>query len=251
MAQKSKSRMGPKTQKAMDTQASSGRGKAVADGFKKFASEVKSIPGNIARDVKMGASAGVFSNREKQAANLARKDYSQADIEDYFARTATIARNKAQQNFMRKDQSDRTPAVTPPAVAPPAPPAQVAAPPAQVVASPAQLVASPAQFPIPVGGIYSAPTNAPFTTQVRPILPGNPFERPSVVQAVDGLPVSPFARPSVVQAVDGQPVQFAAEGGAVRSAMMQNNIGQTEDARLSVPDGALPRLCPTTTRSTT
>jgi hypothetical protein len=245
MAQKSKSRMGPKTQKAMDTQASSGRGKAVADGFKKFASEVKSIPGNIARDVKMGASAGVFSNREKQAANLARKDYSQADIEDYFARTdATIARNKAQQNFMRKDQSDRTPAVTPPAVAPPAPPAQVAAPPAQVVASPAQLVASPAQFPIPVGGIYSAPTNAPFTTQVRPILPGNPFERPSVVQAVDGLPVSPFARPSVVQAVDGQPVQFAAEGGAVRSAMMQNNIGQTEDARLSVPDGGIASFVP-------
>jgi hypothetical protein len=245
MMQKSKSRMGPKTQKAMDTQASSGRGKAVADGFKKFASEVKSIPGNIARDVKMGASAGVFSNREKQAANLARKDYSQADIEDYFARTdATIARNKAQQNFMRKDQSDRTPAVTPPAVAPPAPPAQVAAPPAQVVASPAQLVASPAQFPIPVGGIYSAPTNAPFTTQVRPILPGNPFERPSVVQAVDGLPVSPFARPSVVQAVDGQPVQFAAEGGAVRSAMMQNNIGQTEDARLSVPDGGIASFVP-------
>ena len=230
MTQKSKSRMGPKTQKAMDTQASSGRGKAVADGFKKFASEVKSIPGNIARDVKMGASAGVFSNREKQAANLARKDYSQADIEDYFARTdATIARNKAQQNFMRNDQSDRTPAVTPPAVAPPAPPAQVAAPPAQVVASPAQLVASPAQFPIPVGGIYSAPTNAPFTTQVRP----------SVVQAVESQPVSPFARPSVVQAVDGLPVQFAAEGGAVRSGIMQNNISQTEDARLSVPDGGI------------
>jgi hypothetical protein len=238
MMQKSKSRMGPKTQKAMDTQASSGRGKAVADGFKKFASEVKSIPGNIARDVKMGASAGVFSGRDKQAENLARKDYSQADIEDYFARTdATIARNKAQQNFMRKDRSDRTPAVTPPAVTPPAPPAQVVAPPAQVVAQ-------PAQFPIPVGGSYSAPTNAPFTTQVRPILPGNPFERPSVVQAVDGLPVSPFARPSVVQAVDGQPVQFAAEGGAVRSAMMQNNIGQTEDARLSVPDGGIASFVP-------
>jgi hypothetical protein len=233
MTQKSKSRMGPKTQKAMDTQASSGRGKAVADGFKKFASEVKSIPGNIARDVKMGASAGVFSGRDKQAENLARKGFSQADIEDYFARTdATIARNKAQQNFMRNDQSDRTPAVTPPAVAPPAPPAQVAA-------QPAQVVAQPAQFPIPVGGSYSAPTNAPFTTQVRPILPGNPFERPSVVQAVDGLPVSPFARPSVVQAVDGLPVQFAAEGGAVRSGIMQNNISQTEDARLSVPDGGI------------
>jgi hypothetical protein len=118
-----------KSGKAMaPSKASSSLGKAVADGFKQFASDVKSIPGNIARDVKMGASAGVFSNREKQAANLARKDYSQADIEDYFARTdATIARNKAQQNFMRKDQSDRTPAVTPPAVAPPAPPAQVAA----------------------------------------------------------------------------------------------------------------------------
>jgi hypothetical protein len=114
MAMAEAARMRPKTQKAMDTQASSGRGKAVADGFKKFASEVKSIPGNIARDVKMGASAGLFSNREKQAANLARKDYSQADIEDYFARTdATIARNKAQQNFMRNDRSDRPPAVAP------------------------------------------------------------------------------------------------------------------------------------------
>jgi hypothetical protein len=180
-----------KSGKAMaPSKASSSLGKAVADGFKQFASDVKSIPGNIARDVKMGASAGVFSNREKQAANLARKDYSQADIEDYFARTdATIARNKAQQNFMRKDQSDRTPAVTPPAVAPPAPPAQVAA-------QPAQLVASPTQFPIPVGGSYSVPTNAPFTTQVRP----------SVVQAVESQPVSPFARPSVVQAVESQPV---------------------------------------------
>jgi hypothetical protein len=72
MMQKSKSRMGPKTQKAMDTQASSGRGKAVADGFKKFASEVKSIPGNIARDVKMGASAGVFSGPRQTGSRTLR-----------------------------------------------------------------------------------------------------------------------------------------------------------------------------------
>jgi hypothetical protein len=198
-------------------------GSALSQGLGSFGRAVSSIPGDIARDVGMGISAGMFSGRDKQAENLASKGFSQADIEDYFARTdATIARNKAQQNFMRNDRSDRTSAVTPPA-----PPAQVVAPPAQVVAQPAQVVAQPAQFSIPVGGSYSAPTNAPFTTQVRPILPGNPFERPYVVPAVDGLPV-----------------QFAAEGGAVRSAMMQNNIGQTEDARLSVPDGGIASFVP-------
>jgi hypothetical protein len=204
MTQKSKSRMGPKTQKAMDTQASSGRGKAVADGFKKFASEVKSIPGNIARDVKMGASAGVFSGREKQAANLARKDYSQADIEDYFARTdATIARNKAQQNFMRNDRSDRTPAVTPEA---------------QVVAQPAQVVAQPAQFIAPAAIRYG---------QQDIMVPqsGAPMQPISLAQVPSGLTPPPAFQPiQFGQTFDPmpppafQPLQFAAEGGAINSS---------------------------------
>jgi hypothetical protein len=51
--------------------ASSGRVKAVADGVKKFASDI------AFRDVKMGASAGVLSSRKKQTENLARKNYTQ------------------------------------------------------------------------------------------------------------------------------------------------------------------------------
>jgi hypothetical protein len=195
MAQKSKSRMGPKTQKAMDTQASSGRGKAVADGFKKFASEVKSIPGNIARDVKMGASAGLFSNREKQAANLARKDYSQADIEDYFARTdATIARNKAQQNFMRNDRSDR----------PPAQPAQVVAQPAQFIA-PAAIRYGQQDIMVPQSG---APMQPISLAQVPSgLTPPPAFQPIQFGQTFDPMPPPAF-----------QPLQFAAEGGAINSS---------------------------------
>jgi hypothetical protein len=197
MAQKSKSRMGPKTQKAMDTQASSGRGKAVADGFKKFASEVKSIPGNIARDVKMGASAGLFSNREKQAANLARKDYSQADIEDYFARTdATIARNKAQQNFMRNDRSDRPPAV--------APEAQVVAQPAQFIA-PAAIRYGQQDIMVPQSG---APMQPISLAQVPSgLTPPPAFQPIQFGQTFDPMPPPAF-----------QPLQFAAEGGAINSS---------------------------------
>jgi hypothetical protein len=197
MTQKSKSRMGPKTQKAMDTQASSGRGKAVADGFKKFASEVKSIPGNIARDVKMGASAGVFSGREKQAANLARKDYSQADIEDYFARTdATIARNKAQQNFMRNDRSDRPPAV--------APEAQVVAQPAQFIA-PAAIRYGQQDIMVPQSG---APMQPISLAQVPSgLTPPPAFQPIQFGQTFDPMPPPAF-----------QPLQFAAEGGAINSS---------------------------------
>jgi hypothetical protein len=81
-------------------------GSALSQGLGSFGRAVSSIPGrHCARCKDGGISAGVFSGRDKQAENLARKGFSQADIEDYFARTdATIARNKAQQNFMRNDQ---------------------------------------------------------------------------------------------------------------------------------------------------
>ena len=64
---------------------------------KGFFETLKSVPGAIARDVSMGVSAGLFSNRDTQRANLAEKGYSAAEIDDYFARTdATIARNEAE-----------------------------------------------------------------------------------------------------------------------------------------------------------
>jgi hypothetical protein len=75
-----------------------------------FGRAVSSIPGNIARDVKMGTSAGLFSGRDKQAENLASKGFSPAEIQDYFARTdATIARNAAQQDSGRSDRSNDAP----------------------------------------------------------------------------------------------------------------------------------------------
>jgi hypothetical protein len=101
----SRSRAGARENKSGNAmapaKASSGRVKAVADGVKKFASD-------IARDVKMGASAGVLSSRKKQTENLARKNYTQEQIKDYFARTdATINRNEAQKNLRRKNESKK------------------------------------------------------------------------------------------------------------------------------------------------
>jgi hypothetical protein len=91
------------------TTSSSGRN-ALSQGLGSFGRAVSSIPGNIARDVKMGTSAGLFSGRDKQAENLKSKGFSQADIKDYFARTdATIARNAAQQDFGRSDRSNDAP----------------------------------------------------------------------------------------------------------------------------------------------
>jgi hypothetical protein len=91
------------------TTSSSG-GSALSQGLGSFGKAVSSIPGNIARDVKMGTSAGLFSGRDKQAENLKSKGFSQADIKDYFARTdATIARNAAQQDFGRSDRSNDAP----------------------------------------------------------------------------------------------------------------------------------------------
>jgi hypothetical protein len=78
--------------------ASSGGLGSLSAGLGRAVDTVRSIPGNFARDVRMGTSAGVFANRDKQAENLASKGYSQRDIQDYFARTdATIARDAAQE----------------------------------------------------------------------------------------------------------------------------------------------------------
>jgi hypothetical protein len=91
------------------TTSSSGRN-ALSQGLGSFGRAVSSIPRNIARDVKMGTSAGLFSGRDKQAETLKSKGFSQADIKDYFARTdATIARNAAQQDFGRSDRSNDAP----------------------------------------------------------------------------------------------------------------------------------------------
>lgn len=84
--------------------ASSGGLGSLSAGLGRAADTVRSIPGNFARDVKMGTSAGLFANRDKQAANLANKGYSQREIQDYFARTdATIARDAAEEAARRNE----------------------------------------------------------------------------------------------------------------------------------------------------
>jgi hypothetical protein len=76
---------------------------------KGFFETLKSVPSNIARDVSMGFSAGLFSNRDTQRANLAEKGYSAAEIDDYFARTdATIARNEAEAAARMNRSDDRS-----------------------------------------------------------------------------------------------------------------------------------------------
>jgi hypothetical protein len=78
--------------------ASSGGLGSLSAGLGRAVDTVRSIPGNFARDVRMGTSAGAFANRDKQAENLASRGYSQREIQDYFARTdATIARDAAQE----------------------------------------------------------------------------------------------------------------------------------------------------------
>ena len=85
-------------------------GSALSQGLGSFGRAVSSIPGNIARDVRMGTSAGMFSGRDKQAENLASKGFTPTEIQDYFARTdATIARNAAQQGSGRSDRSNDAP----------------------------------------------------------------------------------------------------------------------------------------------
>lgn len=69
---------------------------SLSAGLGRAAETVRSIPGNIARDVRMGTAAGMFGGRERQAENLANRGFSPAEIQDYFARTdATTARTEA------------------------------------------------------------------------------------------------------------------------------------------------------------
>lgn len=82
---------------------------SAANTGKGFLQSLAEIPGNIARDVSMGFSAGLglSGGRDQQRANLAAKGYSAAEIDDYFARTdATIARNEAEA-AARGDRDDR------------------------------------------------------------------------------------------------------------------------------------------------
>lgn len=89
-------------------------GSALSQGLGSFGKAVSSIPGNIARDVRMGTSAGMFSGRDKQAENLASKGFTPTEIQDYFARTdATAARNAAQQGSRRNERSNDAPVGAP------------------------------------------------------------------------------------------------------------------------------------------
>lgn len=72
-----------------------------------FIEAVKSIPSGIVRDVSMGFSANPFANRDAQRENLAERGYSQAEIDDYFARTdATMARMAAENAGRGIDRSE-------------------------------------------------------------------------------------------------------------------------------------------------
>jgi len=81
-------------------------GRTASGGIADLGRSIASIPGNIARDVRMGAAAGMFGGRERQAENLANRGFSPAEIQDYFARTdATIARTEAER--MARSNEDR------------------------------------------------------------------------------------------------------------------------------------------------
>ena len=96
--------------------AGSSSGGGFSSGIKSVGSAIAAVPGNIARDVSMGVSAGLFSNRDKQRANLkATGKYTDAQINDYFARTdATLARNAAEAADRRNRSDDSPSAITPP-----------------------------------------------------------------------------------------------------------------------------------------
>lgn len=95
--------------------AGSSSGGGFSSDIKNIGSAIAAAPGNIARDVSMGVSAGLFSNRDKQRENLkATGKYTDAQINDYFARTdATIARNAAEAADRRNRSDDSPAAITP------------------------------------------------------------------------------------------------------------------------------------------
>jgi hypothetical protein len=248
----SRSRAGARENKSGNAmapaKASSGRVKAVADGVKKFASD-------IARDVKMGASAGVLSSRKKQTENLARKNYTQEQIKDYFARTdATINRNEAQKNLRRKNNSKKKRRGVPPS-----PPNVTPIPPQEGIGTlpiPPQdgigtlpIIRDDFGMPImpqPVpfedvsavftrddfGGIRSGPvtyTGPPtyippvFGDRVYHFTPPPAFQPLQFGQTFDPMPPPAFQPLQFGQTFDPmpppafQPLQFAAEGGAINS----------------------------------
>jgi hypothetical protein len=239
----SRSRAGARENKSGNAmapaKASSGRVKAVADGVKKFASD-------IARDVKMGASAGVLSSRKKQTENLARKNYTQEQIKDYFARTdATINRNEAQKNLRRKNKSKKKRRGVPPS-----PPNVTPIPPQEGIGTlPIPPQDGIGTLPIPpqdgigtlpncntavpseVGGIRSGPVTPLPPTYIPPVFgdrvynftPPPAFQPLQFGQTFDPMPPPAFQPLQFGQTFDPmpppafQPLQFAAEGGAINS----------------------------------
>ncbi len=103
VAERDRARSGGTTS-ARSSGATSGGLASLSAGLGRAAETVRSIPGNIARDVRMGTAAGMFGGRERQAENLANRGFSPTEIQDYFARTdATIARNAAEEAARRND----------------------------------------------------------------------------------------------------------------------------------------------------
>ena len=92
------------TTSARSGSTTSGGLASLSAGLGRAVETVRSIPGNIARDVRMGTSAGLFANRDRQAQNLAERGFSQRDIGDFFARTdATRARSEAEMAARQND----------------------------------------------------------------------------------------------------------------------------------------------------
>ncbi len=115
-------------------------------GSRSFGDVVRDIGRSIARDVSMGASAGLGSS-ERRTSNLSRAGYTQSEIRDFEARTAaTMERNRELSD--RRDR-DRPAAA---AAAPPPPPA------AEPVAPPAATTPVPPAAPAPVD--LAAPTTS-------------------------------------------------------------------------------------------
>lgn len=80
---------------------------SAANAVKGVVQALTEVPGKIVRDVSMGFGAGLLSSRDTQRENLAERGYSQAEIDDYFARTdATMARMAAENAGRGIDRSE-------------------------------------------------------------------------------------------------------------------------------------------------
>jgi hypothetical protein len=175
---------------------------------KGFFETLKSVPSNIARDVSMGFSAGLFSNRDTQRANLEEKGYSTAEIDDYFARTdATIARNEAEA-AARMNRSDDSGGI-----ASLAPATMSAEELAKAFAEGKNLAGQTQQSLQPLimeylrgKGITDFGTYLPKIFETLQIPAGAPIVAPAPV--FDVAPVQPPAPPPVEQPVQPQPPAF-------------------------------------------